>query len=190
MMPAISKGRLSVAKVGLASGVAACAVLAASLAPAWAAPSAAEPTPTATTTAPAKPAANVHARLTTLLQREKKTLAGEQKRLDVANTLSGKVQDRIDTLRGKSRETSQLESALAGFKSAVASAQGSYNSAKSILDAHVGFDTNGVVTDAAQARNTLKTARNTMRQFHKTMKPARTDLRKGVRDYRVAHKPA
>lgn len=164
-----------------AVGLAACALLASATAPVLAAPSESDPTPTPTTGAVARPAQNSGDRLEKLYQREQKLLGTQAKQLDRANNLIARAQSRIDQLKGQGRDVSQLDAALSAFKTAVANAQGSYNTAKSALDAHAGFGPNGEVTDASLARSTLKTAGDAMRQFHQAEMRAIRDLQKAMR---------
>ncbi|MCL5959687.1 MAG: hypothetical protein M1358_10315, partial [Chloroflexi bacterium] len=103
--------------------------------------------------------------------------------------LAAKVQSYIDNQKAKGKDTSSLETALANFKAAVATAQSDYDTAKSTLDARAGFDANGEVTDIAQARSTVQTAGKAERQFHQTMRKATVDLRKALRQYRQANRP-
>ncbi len=171
--------RMGKARWILGSGVAASAIFAATLVPVLAAPSAADPTPAATATVvqPDQQAKGNHQRLEKLLQREQKELAQGQKVLDRANNVISKIQDRINNLNSKGQNSSSLQAALSGFQNDVNSAQSSYNSAKGILDTHAGFDGNGHVTDVAQARNTLTTARKAMLQFRQAARRATSDFR-------------
>ncbi len=186
MRPSIFWNRVAIKRVGVVAGVAVCALFAYTLAPTLAAPAGADPTPT--TTAPASAGSQAQgggARLERLYGQEQKLLAAQKTRLDTANSVVTRAQDRINTLKGRGIDTSKIEAALSAFKSAVASAQTDYDSAKGLLDAHAGFDGNGNVTDMAQARNTVKSVGEAERQFHQTAREAATDLRQAVRIGRI-----
>ena len=170
----------------LAAGVAACALFALAMGPALAAPAGADPTPTPTS-GPTR-AQKVDERLATLYQREQKLLSAQKNRLDKSSDAVGKAQARIDQLNGKGKDTSLLATGLSDFKAAIGVAQGEYNTAKSALDTHAGFDANGSVTDVSQARSTLRTAGDSMRQFHQTVKQALQDLRATAKEYRNANR--
>ena len=128
-------------------------------------------------------------RLERLLKREQTVLQNEAKRLQQAATVETKLQDRINDLKGKGKDTSALEKALADFKAAIATAQSDYDTAKTTLDAHAGFGSNGEVLDIKQARQTILAAGKAERQFHQTVRKAARELRREVRQYRLSERP-
>src|SRR5512133_3071806 len=100
MRPSIFSNKVAIKRVGVAAGLAVCALFAYTLAPTLAAPVGADPTPTPTTPAnAAQRAQKVDARLEKLYQREQKVLAAQKNRLDKANDLATRAQDRINTLK-------------------------------------------------------------------------------------------
>jgi len=148
------------------AGIAVPVVMASAIAVFPAAAAKADPTPPA-------PAATPQAqgqRLERLYQREQNYLGRAQRRLDQAARLATKVQGRIDTLNSQGKDASRLEAALTSLKTSIASAQGYYESARSILDTHAGFDANGQVTDLSQARETVKAAAKAERNFQQTIR--------------------
>ncbi len=122
------------------------------------------------------------------LAREQKQLSAEQKRLDQANKTATNTQSFIDKQKSNGKDTSKVEAALGDFKTAITSAQGSFDSAKSTLDARAGFDGNGQVTDAAQARGTLQTVAKAFQQMNQTLGQAGRVLRQAIKDFRAANK--
>lgn len=178
MKLSLPSSRHSLTRVA-AIGVATFVLLASAIVPVLAAPSEADP-PTAPTAA-AGPARDTGERLERLYQHEQKLLAAEQKRLERLNDLISRAQGRIDALKDRGRDVSRLQAALSAFKTAVANARGDFDTAKGALDAHSGFGPNGEVTDASQARSTLKTAGDAMRRFHQALKGAVAELQKALR---------
>ncbi len=150
-----------------------------------AAPVGADPTPTPEAAAPAQSPQQIRSAndlLEKRLAREQRSLAHEQQTLDRANKLAAKAQQRIDRRKAKGLDTSQLEAMLSAFKTAVGSAQGSFDSAKATLDAKAGFDSGGHVTDKAQARSTVTAAHSALAQFRETMKGAVSGLTAGMKE--------
>lgn len=147
------------------AGIAVPVVLASAIAVFPAAPANADPNSPGTEAAPKSQGQ----RLERLFKFELNQLGNAQHRLDQAARLVTKVQDRIDSLKSQGKDASKLEKALASLKASIATAQGYYESARSILDTHAGFDANGQVTDPAQARETVTAAAKAERDFQKTI---------------------
>jgi hypothetical protein len=165
---------------GLVSGLAALALAVASVFTAPAATAHADdPTPTPH---PAQQARDDL--LKNWYQREQNWLNIQTQNLAKANEAAGKVQDWINGLKSKGKDTSALEAALATFQSQIAAAQSSHDTAANILKTHAGFDDSGNVTDPDQARQTLVTARQSLADAHNVLLQAGRDLRKAVQDFR------
>jgi hypothetical protein len=126
-------------------------------------------------------------RLENLFKREQIIINNQQTRLNLSNQVVTAAQTWISDLQAAGKDTSALETALANFQNGVAQAQSSFNSAKSVLDAHVGFDGSGKLTDATQALTTLVDAGRAERQFHLTITQATIDFRQAVRQYRQSN---
>ena len=58
-----------------------------------------------------------------------------------------------------------------------------------IVNAHQGFDVNGKVTDAEQARSTLKEMRAKMKELKSAMNGTGKALREALKAFREANKP-
>ncbi|MCC7361503.1 MAG: hypothetical protein IT317_18595 [Anaerolineales bacterium] len=144
------------------------------LAPAYAAPAA---------VAAERPAPT----LETLYQREQNWLTVQTTTLTNANSIAVNMQNWIDTLKRLGKDTTDLETALASFNGAVASAQTRHNAAAGTLAAHAGFDANGTVTDRAQAAATVRSAYDNLQAAHLTLVGAVVDLRLAVRTWRLNH---
>lgn len=99
------------------------------------------------------------------------------------------VQEWIDTLAEGGQDVSQLQAALDSFEAGLAEAQGHYEEAKAVLDAHAGFDDDGKVTDREQAAETLRQAGHSLRDSRRALKDGALELRRAVRDWRREHRP-
>jgi len=120
------------------------------------------------------------------LIRERDRLTVEQRRLDRAGKLAEEAQGVIDKQKAAGKDTSKLETALADFKAAIATAQGSYDAAKSALASPEGFDTNGNVTDPAKARETLTSVAKDFQQVNQTLRDAERDLKQAMKEFRAS----
>jgi uncharacterized lipoprotein YmbA len=127
-------------------------------------------------------------RLENLLKREQIVLSNQQARLATTDQVIALAQDWITALKNEGKDTSALEAALGAYQSGVASARASFDAAKSILDAHAGFDAGGKVTNRAEALKTVVEAGRAERQFHLTITQATIDFRAAVRAYRQANR--
>jgi hypothetical protein len=126
-----------------------------------------------------------NARLEQAYQREQEWLSQQQDNLNKMNTVVvDKVQQFITTQQGKGKDVTALQAALATFKSQIVTAQSSHTTAANVLGTHLGFDANGKVTDAAQARQTLLDARQSLRDAHNVMRQAVLDLHRTIRQWR------
>jgi len=98
------------------------------------------------------------------------------------------VIDRLSTFIAEQqemgRDTSILETAKEAFLTAYDLASGNHDEAGATLDAHAGFDVQGVVTDPDQAQITVSSAGSAQRQFHLTAAAARISLRDALQEYR------
>ena len=110
-------------------------------------------------------------------QREQNWLSQQSDHLTKANAVVATVQAFIAKEQGLGLDTSDLSSALATYQSQLATAQSSHNTAAGVLSNHAGFDGNGNVTDADQARQTVLGARQSLSDAHNMLVQASHDLR-------------
>jgi chromosome segregation ATPase len=122
-------------------------------------------------------------RLEKAYQRELKALDAQVKRLTAVDERVQKVTERIANLKSQGKDTTALDEALNDFKAAVQEAHTSHDSAAAILKTHAGFDANGKVTDAQQARATVKEAEQLLRRVHQGLRPAIRDVVRAVREF-------
>ena len=100
-----------------------------------------------------------------------------------------KFQARIDKAAENGKDVTALQAALDAFESALKSGEPIYDSMSIIVNAHQGFDTNGKVTDAEQARSTLKEMRAKMKELKSAMNGTGKALREALKAFREANKP-
>jgi hypothetical protein len=109
---------------------------------------------------------------------------------DKSDGLVGKAEKMVARLKGNSESTAELEAALAAYQEAVRKAHPIYETCKSILNSHKGFDAKGKVTDAGQARETLKDFGAKLGEIHTAMDGKAKELIELMKSIRDAHKPA
>ena len=124
------------------------------------------------------------ARLEKLYQREQRLLEGQANRLERANEIVGRAEERIAELKANGKDTTVLEEALATFEDQLVEAQTAHAAAAEILNTHAGFDAAGKVTDAATAKETVKEAGQSLRETTKILRSAIRDVLRAMREYR------
>jgi hypothetical protein len=135
---------------------------------------------------PEKPRPN--AQLTAMYRVEQIRLRVQGERLTRAATFAAKFDALVAKLKAKGQDTTALEQAVAAFRTSLDQARAEWQSAKDALTTHAGFDDAGKVTNADQARATLKDAHGHMAQAHTIAHQAFLTLRKAVVAYRKAHR--
>ncbi len=109
-------------------------------------------------------------------------------RLKNAGQYAGKLDQLIAKLKAKGQDTAALEQAVAAFRTGIAMARAEWQAASATLAAHTGFDGAGKVTNADQARATLKDAHGHMEQAHTIARGAYEKLHAAIVAYRKAHR--
>jgi hypothetical protein len=117
-----------------------------------------------------------------MYDRAQNMLKSLQQIIDKANQAANKTQEWIDEIKAKGVNTAEAEAALATFKTQIAAAQASHDSAKATLDAHAGYDNNGNVTDRELARQTILAVSKNARDAQKTLAKATVDFQKTMRE--------
>ena len=120
-------------------------------------------------------------------KREQTMFADQTKRLTDANMVATKTQAYITAQNALGKNTSALAAALAAFKTQIATAQTAHDAAGALITAHAGFDANGVVTDPAQAAQTVVAVRKPLMDAHVALRQGAADLRAAIRTYREAN---
>jgi hypothetical protein len=126
--------------------------------------------------------------LTRMYRAEQLRLRVQGERLTHAATFAAKLDTLIAKLKAKGQDTSALEKAVAAFRASLGKARAEWQAAKDTLATHAGFDDTGKVTNADQARATLKDAHAHMEQAHTIAHQAFLTLKKAVAAYRKAHR--
>jgi hypothetical protein len=124
-----------------------------------------------------------------------RTYKAEQKRLQIqdgrltrAVTHAAKIDSLIAKLKAKGKDTTALEAAVAEFRSGIGQARAEWQAASATLTTHAGFDGDGKVSNADQARTTLKEAHGHMEQAHTIAQAAYQKLRAAIAAYRKANR--
>ncbi|MBV6391895.1 MAG: hypothetical protein KPEEDBHJ_01111 [Anaerolineales bacterium] len=101
-----------------------------------------------------------------------------------------KLQGMIDKAAANGKDVSQLQAALDAYEAALTAARPQYEALGNVIDAHSGFDANGRVTNAEQAKATLKEAGGKMKAIKESMGGTFKALREAIKAFREANKPA
>lgn len=101
-----------------------------------------------------------------------------------------KFQERIDKAASKGKNVTALQAALDAFEAASKTAQPIYDSIESIVNSHEGFDANGKVTDAEQAKSTLQEMGAKLKEVKSSMDGTGKALHEAFKAFREANKPA
>ena len=109
---------------------------------------------------------------------------------DKSDGLADKAGRMIERLKEAGEPTAELEAALAAYQEAVKQAQPIYESCKGIIASHRGFDSDGKVTDPAQAIQTIGDLGSKLMEVHEAMNGTARDLVELMKSIRDAHKPA
>jgi hypothetical protein len=109
---------------------------------------------------------------------------------DKSNGLIERAEKMIAYLKENGESTAELEAALAAYQDAVRQAKPIYESCKGIVNSHKGFDAKGKVTDAGQARETIKALGAKLGEVRDAMDGKARELVELMKSIRDAHKPA
>jgi predicted nucleic acid-binding Zn-ribbon protein len=111
------------------------------------------------------------------------------KAFEDADAKIAKFQERIDKASENGKDVTALQAALDAYESALNAAQPKYAGIESIVTTHAGFDANGKVTDAEQAKATIEQMRTSMQEVKSTMGGTFKALREALQAFREANKP-
>jgi hypothetical protein len=98
-----------------------------------------------------------------------------------------KVQKLIDRAKANGKDISGVQATLDAFKAALKDAHPIYESVKGIINSHQGFDSNGKVTDAEQAKETVKAMHEKFKEIREVMNGTGKALREAIKAFREAN---
>jgi hypothetical protein len=98
-----------------------------------------------------------------------------------------RAQNLIDKAAEKGKDVTALQAALDAFEAAVKEARPVYESAGGIVKSHQGFDENGKVTDAAQAKETVRSMSEKLKEIKTAMDGTGQALREAIKAFREAN---
>jgi hypothetical protein len=142
------------------------------------------PTPLLPQVQPAGQGKATPANLENAYQKELQALKTQDNNLTKVDTILGKADTFLTLLKNKGRDVDILQTILGLFKQDLATATGFHDKATQILNAHAGFDNNGIVIDQAQALVTVRSARDKLVEARLTLKGGIADVRQAVQLYR------
>lgn len=132
----------------------------------------------------------INAKLEQAWARQLKNYEKIGKGFDDDDAQIAKFQAGIDKAAANGKDVAALQAALDAFESALKSAKPTYESISGIVNTQQGFDANGKVTDAEQAKSTIKEMRTKMMELKSAMGGTGKALRAALKAFRAANKPA
>jgi DNA repair exonuclease SbcCD ATPase subunit len=99
-----------------------------------------------------------------------------------------KIQERIDKAASNGRDVTALQAALDAFEAASKTTQPIYDSIESIVNSHAGFDADGKVTDAEQAKSTVQEMGAKLKEVKSSMDGTGKALREALKAFRKVKK--
>jgi chromosome segregation ATPase len=130
----------------------------------------------------------VNAALSRRYKQEQQRLKLQDARLTRADEYATKIDGMIAKLKAKGKDTAALEQSVAAFRAGIAQARAEWQAASDVLAAHAGFDAAGTVSNADQARATLKSAHEHMESAHTIARGAYKTLHEAIVAYRKANR--
>jgi hypothetical protein len=100
-----------------------------------------------------------------------------------------KAQELIDKATVNGKDASAVQAALNVFSAAVTKSTPIYTEIDALITSHAGFDANGKVTDAVQAKATVQAVRAKLQELKTSMDGTGKALREAVRAFREANTP-
>lgn len=107
---------------------------------------------------------------------------------DDSTTRLDKAQELIDKAAAKGKDTTAVQAALNAFAAAVEKSRSVYEEVQALVTTHAGFDSNGKVTDAIQAKAIVQEVRAKLQALKTSMDGTGKALREAIRAFREANK--
>lgn len=100
-----------------------------------------------------------------------------------------KIQARLDKAAENGKDVTALQAALDAYESALLASKPTYDSIGGLVSAHAGFDADGKVTDAEQAKATVNEVGEQLKALKDSMGGTLKALRDAMKAFREANKP-
>ncbi len=128
-----------------------------------------------------------NSRLERVWAREQAVYQREGTRLANASNFFARVQALIDKATRKGWDTSSVQAALNALSAVIPAVQAAHAPGAAIIASHIGFDTNGKVTDRTTAVATAKSLAQVLKDTRIAMDGTGLALRAAIRAFRDAH---
>ena len=129
-----------------------------------------------------------NAALSRRYKEQQQRLKLQDARLNRAVEYAAKIDTMIAKLKAKGKDTAVLEQSVAAFRAGIAQARAEWQAASGILATHAGFDAAGKVSNADQARATLKGAHEHLESTHTIARGAYKSLHEAIAAHRKANR--
>lgn len=110
--------------------------------------------------------------------------------LDRADQMVERFQSLIDRMNENGKDTTALQAALDAFEAALKEAHPIYESAKSLINSHQGFDADGKITDREKAVETVRELGDKLKEVRQIVGEPGKALREAIKAFREANRPA
>jgi len=107
---------------------------------------------------------------------------------DIDHTVA-RLQARLDLAAQNGRDVTRLQAALDAFKAAMTSARPAYEEMSGLVSSHLGFDSNGKVVDAPQARSTVRELGLKLDEIKSSMGGTGRALHQALKAFREVRRP-
>jgi hypothetical protein len=101
---------------------------------------------------------------------------------------TAKFQEKIDKAASNGRDVTAAQAALDAFEAASKNTKPIYDGMENIVSAHAGFDADGKVTDAVQAKSTVQEVGAKLKEVKSSMNGTGKALLEALKAFRAANK--
>jgi hypothetical protein len=112
------------------------------------------------------------------------------KRLERIEGFTTRLQNRLDTAVENGKDVTSIQAALDVFKDANADAITIHQEGEAIINAHEGFDADGMITDRPEAVKTVESLSDVLRETRDTLRNPFRLLRDAIQAFRQANQPS
>lgn len=111
-----------------------------------------------------------------LFQQEKKNHERQKGMIDKADNAGDKLTELITRAKKNGKETKSMEKALAQFNARLGEIRLTYDQMEQVIRKHAGFDDNGKVVDAENAKKTVAEIRRGNKEIRQSLAKALKDV--------------